>query len=288
VTTRAAALDKAAILAEALPWIRAYRGARVVVKVGGAPLDDPAHASLVAADLALLNMVGIELVVVHGGGPQVSVAMERAGLEARFAGGLRVTDDDAIGIVRQVLVGTINPDLVARLNSAGLRAVGLSGVDDGLIRATRTTGPSGEDIGWVGEVSEVSDRLLSSLLQDGYTPVLASIAVDAGGDALNVNADAVAGAVAAAIDASKLVYLTNVEGLYADLGDSGSLLSELKATELSAMLPSLSTGMRPKMASALAALNGGVGKVHVLDGRIPHALLLEIFTDEGIGTQVLP
>lgn len=288
MTTRSQAGSKAAALVEALPWIRTYRGQTAVVKIGGAALEDPTHAAQVAEDLALLSMVGIRLAVVHGGGPQVTQAMARAGLEPRFVGGLRVTDDAAIGIVREVLVGTINQDLVGTLNAAGLRAVGLSGIDDGSILATKTTGPHGEDIGWVGEVTSVNASLFNTMLDTGYTPVVASIAADSDGHALNLNADVAAGAVASAISAAKLVYLTNVEGLYRDLGDEGSLVSELKADELSTLVAGLSEGMRPKASSALTALAGGVGKVHILDGRIPHALLLEIFTDEGIGTQVLP
>lgn len=283
-----AAATKAQTLVEALPYIRSYRGQTVVIKVGGAALDDPALARVVAEDLTLLAVVGLRLVVVHGGGPQVSGAMSAAGIEPSFVGGLRVTDDDSMVLVQQVLVGRINSDLVARLNHAGLAAVGLSGFDGGLVRAERIGGPSGEDLGRVGDVAEVRPELLGSLLDDGYTPVIASVAPDLDGRALNVNADAVAGSVAAALDATKLVYLTNVEGLYTDFGDRGSLVSEMKASQLAELVPSLSEGMRPKAASALAALDSGVGKVHVLDGRVRHALLLEIFTDEGIGTQVLP
>lgn len=282
------ASEKAAVLAEALPWIRTYRGSRAVIKIGGQALEDPDHAALVAGDLALLSMVGIDLVVVHGGGPQVSAAMTAAGLRPTFAGGLRVTDDDAIEIVRRVLVGSINQDLVSSLTSAGLRAVGLAGGDGGTLVGKRTTGPEGEDIGWVGEIVDADPGLVVSLLGQGYTPVVASLATDGDGRALNVNADVVAGALASAIGASKLVYLTNVEGLYADLGDAGSLISEIGAGELADLLPGLSSGMRPKISSALDALGRGVGKVHILDGRIPHALLLEVFTDEGIGTQVTP
>jgi acetylglutamate kinase len=283
-----AAATKAQTLVEALPYIRSYRGQTVVIKVGGAALDDAGLARIVAEDLTLLALVGLRLVVVHGGGPQVSGAMSAAGIEPSFVGGLRVTDEESMVLVQQVLVGRINSDLVARLNHAGLSAVGLSGFDGGLVRAQRIGGPSGEDLGRVGGVAEVRPQLLESLLDQSYTPVIASVAPDADGDALNVNADAVAGAVAAAVGAAKLVYLTNVEGLYTDFGDRGSLVSELKASELASLLPTLSEGMRPKAASALSALESGVGKVHVLDGRIRHALLLEIFTDEGIGTQVLP
>ncbi|MGH2749105.1 MAG: acetylglutamate kinase [Actinomycetota bacterium] len=284
----AEATSKAVTLVEALPYIRSYRGRTVVAKIGGAALDDERLASLVAEDLALMALVGIRLVIVHGGGPQVSVAMTEAGIEPRFIGGLRVTDDASMEVVRRVLVGSINSDLVARLCAAGLSAVGLSGGDGGLITAARVDGPNGEDLGRVGRVEVVEAALLQSLLDAGHTPVIASIAPDAGGTALNVNADAVAGAVAGALEAEKLVYLTNVEGLYRDFGDAGSLVSELKRAELEEMSVSLSEGMQPKAASAIDALVAGTKKVHILDGRVEHALLLEVFTDEGIGTQVLP
>lgn len=281
------ALAKAGVLTEALPYIRSYRGQTVVVKIGGQALDDPAKASIVAEDLALMALVGIDLVVVHGGGPQVSEAMSQAGIEPSFVDGLRVTDAPSMEIVKRVLIGSINSDLVTRLNAAGLSAVGLSGGDGGLVEVTTARGADGEDLGYVGEVSAVDPALISSLLADGRTPVVASVAPDADGVVHNVNADAAAGAIAAALGAAKLVYLTNVEGLYSDFGDRDSLVSELKVAELEAMLPGLSAGMRPKATSAVDALRAGVGKAHILDGRIEHALLVEVFTDEGIGTQVL-
>jgi acetylglutamate kinase len=288
VSADAIAATKAATLIEALPYIRSYRGETVVVKVGGEALDDAALAPLVAEDMALLALVGIRLIVVHGGGPQVSAAMLQAGVEPRFVGGLRVTDDASIELVRQVLVGSINTDLVDRLCRSGLEAVGLSGTDAHLLHAVRTAGPRGEDLGRVGRVVDVNAGLLHALIDDGYTPVIASVASGDDGEALNVNADSVAGAVAAGMTASKLVYLTSVEGLYRDLGDEGSLVSEIKLGEIKGMLESLSAGMHPKASSAIEALESGVGKVHILDGRVKHALLLEIFTEKGIGTQVLP
>ena len=278
---------KAAILSEALPWIREHRGVTVVVKIGGEALEDEKLAANVAADLALMALVGIRLVVVHGGGPQVSRAMARAGLEPRFVGGLRVTDEATVAVVRGVLVGEINSELVALLAGAGLSPVGLSGGDGGLFEAVTTAGPGGEDIGRVGAIVDVRTDLLHSLLDGGHTPVVAPVAPDADGRPLNVNADAAAGAVAGALGAGKLVYLTNVDGLYRDLGDEDSLISELTAPELGALAPSLSDGMRPKAESAVRALSAGVAKVHILDGRVAHALLLEVFTDEGVGTQVV-
>lgn len=283
MSTRAAAEAKAHVLAEALPYIRTYRGQTVVVKIGGEALDDEALARLVAEDMALLALVGLRLVVVHGGGPQVSAAMTAAGIEPQFVNGLRVTGADAIEIVAQILIGSINPKLVARLAAAGLSPVGLSGADASLLAAHPING-----LGRVGEVTSVAADVLESLLDDGYTPVIASVAPDSSGSLLNVNADVAAGAVAAALNAAKLVYLTNVEGLYRDLGDADSLVSEMKSSELASLLPELSAGMRPKASSAVEALSAGVQKVHILDGRVPHALLLEVFTDEGVGTQVLP
>lgn len=280
--------SKAGTLIEALPYIRSYRGQTVVVKIGGEALDDPAHSRLVAEDLALLSLVGIRLVIVHGGGPQVTTAMAAAGREARFVSGLRVTSEEDITIVQQVLIGTINAGLVGRLVAVGLSAVGLSGIDGRLIEATVKKGPAGEDLGRVGEPVSVRPDLVRSLLAEDHTPVVASVALDREGGVLNVNADSAAGAIAGSLGAAKLVYLTNVEGLYRDLGDAGSLLSELKVGELATMCAGLSEGMRPKASSAVDALRQGVGKVHILDGRVPHALLLEIFTDHGIGTQVLP
>lgn len=287
MNTMTEASDKAQVLIEALPYIRRYHGETVVVKIGGAALDDPALASVVAEDMALLNLVGLRVVVVHGGGPQVSAAMGEAGLTPRFVGGLRVTEPQAMEIVSRVLVGSINVNLVGRLHDAGLDAVGISGVDGGLIEAVPATGPEGEDLGRVGRVAGVRPKIITTLLDAGHTPVVASVAQGEDGGSLNVNADTVAGRVAGGIGAAKLVYLTNVEGLYRDLGDSGSLISEIKRDDLAAMLPGFGSGMRPKAASALDALDGGVQKVHILDGRVPHALLLEIFTPDGVGTQVL-
>jgi acetylglutamate kinase len=287
MNSRAEAGTKASTLVEALPYIREYRGQTVVAKVGGEALDDSRLATLVADDLALLSLVGIRLVVVHGGGPQVSDAMRDRGVEPRFVDGLRVTDDDTVEVVRQVLVGSINGDAVSRLSRAGLKAVGLWGGDGGCITAEPASGPGGQDIGHVGNVGSIAPHLLDTLLAEGYTPVLASVAPDGRGRPLNVNADEVASAVAVALGAAKLVYLTNVEGLYRDLGRAESLVSELKLGEAEELVGELSAGMRPKVQSAIDALRGGVEKVHILDGRVEHALLLEIFTQDGIGTQVM-
>jgi acetylglutamate kinase len=288
LTRLSSARAKAAVLVEALPYIRSYRDRVVVVKLGGEPLDEPVTATRVAEDLALLSLVGIDVVVVHGGGPQISREMGRRGLEPRFVDGLRVTDDASMDVVQTTMAGEINSGLVHRLNQAGVGAVGVSGIDAGTIVARRTRGPNGEDIGRVGSVAEVRVAYLSSLLEAGFMPVVASLGVSPDGTTLNVNADAAAAAIAGALAADKLVFVTNVEGLYRDLGDPESLVSEMKRDDLAAMVPHLSEGMRPKMESAVGALDSGVGKVHVLDGRIEHALLLEIFTPDGVGTQVLP
>jgi len=288
VTTRAEAAVKANVLIEALPFMRAYRGRTVVVKIGGRALDDPGVSSNVADDIALLVMVGVRVIVVHGGGAQITEAMQRAGIEVSFVGGLRVTDDATMEVARGVLIGSINADLVARLGRAGARAVGISGADGRVLLAKTKAGPGGEDLGRVGTIVGVDTDLLLTLLARDYVPVLSSVAVDGDGIALNVNADEVAGAVARSVGAAKLVYLTNVEGLYRDLGSAETLVPEIKSGELAAMVADLSAGMKPKAASAVDALAGGVDKVHILDGRLRHALLLEIFTEDGIGTQVLP
>ncbi len=288
MTAAVDAHSKAGILIEALPYIRSYRNHVVIVKIGGAALDTPVLARVVAEDLALLALVGMRIVVVHGGGPQVSQAMSTAGIDPEFVGGLRVTTPETMEVVSRVLIGSINSALVARLQTAGLNPVGLAGADGGLIEAEQISGPGGEDLGRVGRVKLVRPELVESLLAGDYTPVIATVAPSADGAALNVNADSVAGAVAAALGATKLVFLTNVEGLYRDLGDAGSLVSEVKLDELKMLVGDLSAGMRPKAEAAVAALEAGVSKVHILDGRVEHALLLEVFTEEGIGTQVLP
>lgn len=286
--TQIEAHDNARILIEALPYIRLCSGKTIVVKIGGEALNDPWLVASVAGDLALMELVGIRLIVIHGGGPQVSQAMTEAGIIPRFIDGLRVTDDSSMEVVRRVLIGSINNTLVARLCESGLKAVGLSGTDGGLIRAKTATGPRGEDLGRVGRVVQLNTALLSVLLGDGYTPVIASVATAIEDDgALNINADAVAGAVAAEMSASKLIYLTNVKGLYRDFGDSESLISELTIEDLAEIASEVSAGMGPKVASLIHALRSGVSKVHILDGRVEHALLLEIFSDSGIGTQVI-
>jgi acetylglutamate kinase len=278
---------KARTLVEALPYIRSYRGEVAVVKIGGAALSEPRLAQILAEDLVLLSYVGVRVIVVHGGGAQISKAMSSSGAEARFVGGMRVTDDAAMEQVQRVLMGSVNTELVGRLNSAGATAVGLSGVDGAVMTAQRMTADDGSDLGRVGRVTDVNGPFLESLLDLGYLPVLASIATSSEHTTLNVNADVVAAAVAAATKARKLIYVTDVAGIYRDFHVKDSLVSEIKADELEALVSSLDGGMRPKALSAIEAVRAGVSKVHMIDGRVEHALLLEIFTDAGVGTEVL-
>lgn len=288
MTTAVEAREKSTVLIEALPWFRMYGGRTMVVKIGGQPLENAEVRDAVVEDIALLAQVGVRVIVVHGAGPQITQAMERAGLEASFVDGLRVTDDQTMDIIARELLGSINMELVLAFKRAGLSAIGVSGSDGGVLEARVASTSSGRSLGRVGAIRSVRAGLLGHLLDGGFIPVLASLAPTEDGMLLNVNADEVAGAVAGAVQADKLAYLTNVDGLYEDLGDGDSLISEISHDELAAMLPRLASGMIPKARSALDALEKGVAKVHLLDGRVPHSLLVEIFTDEGIGTQVVP
>ena len=278
------AAAKAAILAEALPYIREFSGRTVVVKYGGNAMTDPGLVDLFAQDIVLMRLVGMNPVVVHGGGPQISDLMRRLGKEPVFVDGLRVTDAETIDIVRMALVGKVNREVVAAVNRHGPYAVGLSGEDAGLITVVQRD----PRLGFVGDVTRINASVLERQINGEFIPVVATVGVDVAGQAYNVNADAVAGAIAQALGAEKLVYLTNVPGLYRDFGDEGTLISQISASELEAMMQTgvLSEGMVPKVASCVAALRNGVGRAHLLDGRIPHALLLEVFTKEGIGTMV--
>jgi acetylglutamate kinase len=282
-----AAQEKAAVLREALPWITRFHGATIVVKYGGNAMVDDERSF--AADIALLHFVGLRPVIVHGGGPQIDAVSRRLGLESRFVGGLRVTDDETMDVVRMVLLGQVNPELVGLIQDAGAPAVGVSGTDASLLQVATAHGPQGEDLGRVGEIREVDPTVLRRMLDDGFVPVVATVGRDATGLDRNVNADIAAGAIAAALDAAKLVYLTDVPGLYRDLGDEGSLMSEVTVSHLEAMLRSgdLHAGMRPKVESIVTALHDGVPQAHMLDGRVLHAVLLEVFTDEGVGTMIV-
>lgn len=282
----ATAHDKAAILAEALPYIREFSGRTVVIKYGGHAMDDPALADLFAQDVVLMRLVGMNPVVVHGGGPQISDLMRRLGKEPEFHDGLRVTDAETVDIARMALVGKVNRDIVASLNQHGSYAVGLSGEDAGLIQVEARD----ERLGFVGDISRINPSILERLIREELIPVIATIGMGAAGQAYNVNADTVAGAIAAALDAEKLVYLTDVAGVYGDYPDESSLISRIDAAGLEALVANgkAAEGMIPKLASCVQALRNGVTRAHILDGRIPHALLLECFTVEGIGTMVNP
>ena len=275
---------RAEVLVEALPYIQRFRGAVVVVKYGGNAMVDAELARAVAADLVLLRAVGLRPVVVHGGGPQISDLMERLGKQPEFRDGLRVTDAETVDIARMVLVGKVNRDIVSAINVHGPLAVGISGEDAGLILASaRHPG-----LGFVGEVAAVNPGIVHKLLAEDLIPVVSTIGSDAEGQAYNINADTVAGAVAAALGAEKAIFLTDIAGLLLDVDDPESLVSRIDATELDAMIGSgrLSGGMIPKVAAAADAVRHGVGSAHLLDGRIPHVLLLELFSDEGAGTMI--
>jgi acetylglutamate kinase len=280
------AMVKAGILAEALPYIREFSGTTVVIKYGGHAMENAELADLFAQDVVLMRLVGMNPVVVHGGGPQISDLMRRLGKEPEFVDGLRVTDAESVDIVRMALVGKVNREIVASFNQYGSYAVGLSGEDAGLIKVEMRD----ERLGFVGDVASIDPSIVHRLTGQELIPVIATVGVDELGQAYNINADTVAGAIALALDAEKLVYLTDVAGIYADYPDESSLITNVDAAGLRELLVdgTADGGMIPKLESCLAALEGGVRRAHVLDGRVPHALLLEFFTREGIGTMVLP
>jgi acetylglutamate kinase len=280
------AMKRADILMEALPYIKEYWGKTVVIKYGGAAMTDPALKDSVASDIVLMKLVGMNPVIVHGGGPDVTEMMEKLGMEVRFVDGLRVTDDAAMQVVTMVLVGKVNREIVSAVNRHGKYAVGLAGDDGGLILAEKRPGDT--DLGQVGNVKRIDTELLENVIEDGFTPVLASVGVGEDGSYYNINADHVAAAMAAAIKADKLIFLTDVDGLYRDFADKSSLISAISAGECRAMLDGgqVDKGMMPKLSGILGALDGGVRRAHILNGTTPHALLLEIFTDAGIGTMI--
>ncbi|MFT4469847.1 acetylglutamate kinase [Arthrobacter sulfonylureivorans] len=291
------AQDKAATLIEALPWIQRFAGTTMVIKYGGNAMVNDDLRQAFAEDIVFLHHAGIKPVVVHGGGPQINAMLSRLGIESEFKGGLRVTTPEAMDVVRMVLTGQVGRELVGLINSHGPYAVGLSGEDGGLLQAVRTgTVVDGEevDLGLVGEVVGVNPSAILDLLDAGRIPVISTVAPEIGGDGegtnqvLNVNADTAAAAVADALHASRLVILTDVEGLYANWPDKSSLISSLTAAELRELLPGLQSGMIPKMEACLKAVDGGVERAAVVDGRMPHSILLEIFTAAGIGTQIVP
>jgi acetylglutamate kinase len=275
---------KAHILAEALPYIREFSGKTVVIKYGGHAMEDDDLADLFATDVVLMRLVGINPVVVHGGGPQITALMRRLGKEPEFVDGRRVTDAETVDIVRMALVGKVNREIVASVNRHGSYAVGLSGEDAGLIRVEERD----PRLGFVGDVRAIDPTIVQRLLREDLIPVIATVGVDDAGQAYNINADTVAGAIAEALGAEKLVYLTDVAGVYAEWPDEGSLVPRIDVDGLEKLIADekISEGMIPKLESCIHALRNGVHRAHILDGRLPHAVLLEFFTREGVGTMV--
>ena len=289
--SREHAMEKAAVLVDALPWLQRFHGKIVVIKYGGNAMTSPQLQQAFAEDVVFLRYAGLQPVVVHGGGPQITEHLTRLGIDSEFRGGLRVTTPEAMTIVRMVLTGQVNGDIVNLLNDHGPFAVGLSGEDGGLLTAERRPAIVDGvpvDIGQVGDVIDVDPATVNALLEAGRIPVIATVARGVDGQSYNVNADTAAAAIAVGLGAEKLIVLTDVEGLYADWPASTEVVSQIAASELAELLPGLSSGMVPKMEACLRAVEGGVPQAHVLDGRLPHALLLEIFTSEGIGTMILP
>jgi acetylglutamate kinase len=276
-----------ATLLEALPYIREFHGKTVVIKYGGAAMSDDRLKEDFARDVVLLKYVGMNPVVVHGGGPEITHYMERLDLPVEFVDGLRVSDEATVEVAKMVLVGKVNKDIVLLVNRHGQPAVGLSGDDGLLFRASRQQSPSGQDIGYVGRIDRVDVDVLNHIAED-YIPVVASVGADREGKSYNINADEAAGAIARALRAYKLVFLTDVPGWLRDPADRDSVTSEATAEEVEAALPTVSGGMQPKLRAAVDAIHGGVSHAHIVDGRVPHSLLIELFTDAGQGTRIVP
>lgn len=282
--------QRAAILVEALPYIQQFQGQTLVIKYGGAAMEEVDLKESFALDVILLKCVGIHPVIVHGGGPQIDALMKRLGMQPRFIGGMRVTDQETVDVVQMVLVGKINKEIVGLINLHGGRAVGLSGRDGNLIRARKRVhrGTDGQevDLGLVGEVEAVDPRAITLLQAEGFVPVIAPLGSGAAGETYNINADLVAGDLAAALRAAKLVHLTDVQGIN---GDDGARISTLARSDAERLVKAgtIGGGMLPKVESSLRALEGGARKAHIIDGRVPHAILLELFTKEGIGTEIV-
>jgi acetylglutamate kinase len=277
-------LTKAETLTEALPWIKSTWGSTVVVKYGGATMTDPALREMVASDLVLMKLVGINPVIVHGGGPEITSYMERLDMPVEFFDGMRVTDEAAMEVVKMVLVGKVNKELVSAINRHGRLAVGIAGDDGNLIKARAVS----ERLGRVGEVESIDTTVVANLIEDGFIPVIATVGYGEDGGSYNINADLVAGEMATALGAAKVIFLTDVDGLYADFEDKGSLISALSLAEAEGLIAAdrLSSGMIPKVGACALALRGGVPRAHILNGKVPHAVLLEVFTDEGVGTMI--
>ncbi|TNC19842.1 acetylglutamate kinase [Amycolatopsis alkalitolerans] len=287
----ATAAEKAGVLIEALPWLQRFHGATVVIKYGGNAMIDDELKLAFAQDMVFLRLAGLHPVVVHGGGPQITTMLERLGLVGEFVGGLRVTTPETMDVVRMVLVGQVSRELVGLINAHGPYAVGISGEDAQLLIAERkhaTVNGEAVDVGLVGEVASVNPDAVLDIVNAGRIPVVSTVAPDIDGVVHNVNADTAAGALAAALGAEKLVVLTDVEGLYANWPDRSSLVDRIRLDRLEQLLPTLASGMIPKMEACTKAVRGGVRAAHVIDGRIAHSVLLEVFTSRGIGTMVLP
>jgi acetylglutamate kinase len=292
------ALEKAGILVEALPYIKKFSGSTVVIKYGGHAMVNCELKKAVITDLVLMKLVGINPVVVHGGGPEITSMLKKVGKESTFVGGLRVTDEETMEIVEMVLDGKLNKEIVALANQMGGKAVGISGKDAGLIEAAKKMGtvrhPDGHvescDIGYVGTVKEINPAIVHTLIREGYIPVISPVGLDTNGQSYNINADTVAGKLAEALDATKLIILTDVEGILQDKEDCSSLISVIHSHEISALISQgiIAGGMIPKVECCVSAINNGVKSTHILDGRVLHSLLLEVFTDQGVGTMVVP
>jgi acetylglutamate kinase len=274
-----------ATLLEALPYIREFHGKTVVIKSGGAAMEDPALREEFARDVVLLKYVGLNPIVVHGGGPEITGYMERLGLPVEFVGGLRVSPEETVEVAKMVLVGKVNKEIVLRLNRHGQAAVGICGDDGSLFTVVRRAAPDGQDIGFVGRIERVNVGVIEHVASD-YIPVIASVGADRDGHSYNVNADEAAGAVAGALGAYKVIFLTDVPGWLADPEDPTSLIGQATAGQVQQALAHLRGGMRPKLEACVQAINQGVGAAHILDGRIAHSLLLELFTDVGVGTMI--
>jgi acetylglutamate kinase len=274
-------------LLEALPYIREFHGKTVVIKYGGAAMTDPELREDFARDVVLLKYVGLNPIVVHGGGPDITAYMNRLNMPVEFVGGLRVSNADTVEVAKMVLVGKVNKDIVMRINRHGQPAVGLSGDDGQLFRVSTMEGPGGEDIGFVGKIERVDVGVINHIAED-YIPVIASVGADRSGRSHNVNADEAAGAIARAMGAYKVIFLTDVAGWLRDVDDPSSVISECDAVEVETALLTMEGGMRPKLQACIDAIHGGVTYAHIIDGRLPHSLLLELFTNAGIGTKVRP
>ncbi len=292
------ALEKAGILVEALPYIKKFSGSTVVIKYGGHAMINCELKKAVITDLVLMKLVGINPVIVHGGGPEITAMLKKVGKESTFIGGLRVTDEETMEIVEMVLVGKLNKEIVSLANKLGGKAVGISGKDAGLIAASKKTAtvkyPDGRvdscDLGYVGQIEKINPAIVHTLIRENYIPVISPVGAGADGESYNINADTVAGKLAEALQAAKLIILTDVEGILRDRTDSSSLISVIRTGEIDGLIQQgvIAGGMIPKVECCVSAIKNGVKSTHILDGRVPHALLLEVFTDKGVGTMVVP